>query len=516
MNERRFVQESPDMRAAWFWSVLSGVLLTVGFPRAGLFPLSWVALIPLLLAVRDRTPRRALALGYVCGLVHYVTTFYWIHYVVQHYGGLPFPVAASVVLLMAAVLAVYPALFALAARLWRDRPLLWALGLPSLWVTLEWIKAHALSGFPWANLGYTQTPFMPLMQLADVTGVYGVSWLVVALNTAAALCWSRRRLMPVAAVCLVCLAAAVGYGTLRQHQVEGLQAEAPEWRAAVVQGNIDQSLKWDPEFQQETLERYRRLSLEAARSEPAPEILVWPETAAPFFYGHEPDLSEVVRGIAHETELPLLFGSPGVEWVDGVARLYNRAYVIDPSGTELGRYAKRHLVPFGEYVPLKDLLFFVKRLVQAAGDFAPGEIDEPLKLDNQQLGTLICYEGIFPELSRGFADKGASVLVNITNDAWYGNTCAPYQHLQIARWRAVEFRVPLVRAANTGVSAVTDATGSVLGRIELNREGWMARTVHPLRVRTLYAAWGDFFAWLCVLTTAAALVYWARNRRRGE
>jgi apolipoprotein N-acyltransferase len=173
----------------------------------------------------------------------------------------------------------------------------------------------------------------------------------------------------------------------------------------------------------------------------------------------------------------------------------------------LGAYAKQHLVPFGEYVPLKSLLFFVHRLVQAAGDFVPGHDPSPLTLGNHRLGVLICYEGIFPELARRAVRLGATCLINITNDAWYGKTSAPYQHLEIERIRSIEFRTPLVRAANTGVSAIFDATGKPCGSVALDEQGFLVCTVHPFRSLTFYAKWGDLFAWACVLTVAVGLLY---------
>lgn len=200
--------------------------------------------------------------------------------------------------------------------------------------------------------------------------------------------------------------------------------------------------------------------------------------------------------------------------VEGEPRLQNRAYLVNEAAILEGVYAKQHLVPFGEYVPLQKLLFFVSRLVQAAGDFVPGDDPSPLILARQPFGVLICYEDIFPELARAAVERGATALINITNDAWYGTSSAPYQHLDMARWRAVEFRVPLIRAANTGISSIFDATGRACGAISLNQEGFLVCSVHPFRTLTFYAKWGDLFAWLCGLVTAGGLLYallWRRS-----
>lgn len=495
-------------------SGLSGVLLTLGFPKIGLYGFSWVALVPLLLAVRDRTRREAFGLGWFCGLVHYLGTLYWITYAVHHYGGVPLSLAIVVLVLLCAYVAVYLGCFALVAHLWQTHPRLWVLGLPAVWVALELVRAHFITGFPWANLGYTQTPLNPLIQIADLAGVYGVSWLVVLSSTVlTALARRSKGGVTGLLVFVVCLLGTLLYGTWRLGMVDDRQNAATPWTVGVVQGNIDQSQKWDPAFQEETLKRYERLSMQAGKNNPAPELLVWPETATPFFYRGEEKLTAQLNAIVKTIGTPLLFGSPAVTLVEGEPRFQNRAYLINGSAILEGVYAKQHLVPFGEYVPLKKLLFFVSRLVEAAGDFVPGDDPSPLILGRQPFGVLICYEDIFPELARAAVERGATTLINITNDAWYGTTSAPYQHLEMARWRAVEFRVPLIRAANTGISSVFEATGRSCGVIPLSQEGFLVCAVHPFRTLTFYAKWGDLFAWLCTLAMVGGLVYALLRRR---
>ena len=495
------------------FSVLSGVLLILGFPKIGLYYFPWVALPPLFLALRDRTAKEAFALGCVCGLVHYLGTLYWIYHAVHQYGGVPLPAAALVLLLLCAYLALYSGCFAVIAQQWQPYPILWVLGLPGAWVALELVRAHMITGFPWPNLGYSQTPVLPLIQIADLCGVYGVSWLVVLGCTTLTALLTRTAWVPGLLVFGICLPAILLYGSWRVGYIEDLQSAAMPWTVGVVQGNIDQSKKWDPEFQQETLKRYRDLSLQAVANEPRPELLVWPETSVPFFYRFEEKLTAQLNEMIKEAGVPVLFGSPGVTLVDGQPRLQNRAYLVNGSAVLEGVYAKRHLVPFGEYVPLKKLLFFVDRLVQAAGDFVPGDDASPLILGRQPFGVLICYEDIFPNLAGDAVERGATSLINITNDAWYGTTSAPYQHLEIAGWRAVEFRVPLIRAANTGISSIFDATGKSCGTISLTQQGVQVCTVHPFRILTFYAKWGDLFAWICVLTTAGGFAYTVLIRR---
>ena len=488
-------------------SVLSGLLLTLSFPKPEVFFLAWGALVPLLVAVRGSTPPGAFALGWLCGLVHYLTALYWIHHVVAHYGGLPSPLSLAILVLLCGYLAVYPALFAVAALRLQSRPLWRLVALPAAWVTLEWIRAHALTGFPWASLGYSQTPWSTLIQAADVTGVYGVSALVALANV----CWvnvmEKRGVVPALVVPAACLGLVLFYGDRRLEQIRGLLQKTEVWTVGVIQGNIDQGVKWDPSYQKTTLERYERLTLQAFMEEPPPELVVWPETAVPFFYGLDAERSQRLKRIVREAGSPLLFGSPGViEKGREVPRLQNRAYLLDPERGDSGSYAKRHLVPFGEYVPLSKVLFFINKLVEAVGTFSPGDDPSPLELEGKELGVLICYEAIFPRLARETVNGGASVLVNITNDAWFGDSGAPYQHLEMARWRAVEFRRPFVRAANTGVSSIFDATGKGCGRIALDTAGFLVCPVRPLELKTFYARRGDWFAWVCMAATLAALL----------
>ncbi len=497
-------------------SGLSGLMLTASLPKIQWHWMAWVALLPLFVALRGTSARESFRLGYICGLSHFLSALYWIHYVIQHYGGLPTLLAVGALFLVAAYLAVYPALFAWAARRLEETPALWTLALPSVWVALELVRAYALSGFPWANLGYSQTPVLPLVQTADVAGVYGVSWLVVFGNTVLWSVMTRKRGAFAALLFGGCFALCFAYGQQRLKTIAELQEKASPWRVAVVQGNIDQSQKWDPAFQQETLRRYRDLSLQAVGQDSPPDLLVWPETATPFFYGVDEKLSRQVNEILAEVGRPVIFGSPAITRVDGVPKLQNRAYLVTPDGTIAGAYAKQHLVPFGEYVPFQKLLFFIHRLVEAAGDFVPGTSSAPIGLGKKPLGVLICYEAVFPELARETALAGAEVLVNITNDAWYGRTSAPYQHMEMAGWRAVECRVPLVRAANTGISTVFDAAGRMCGALPLFETGQLTCTVRPFRLVTTYMRYGDWFAGSCSAVAVAALAFaFLRGRRKG-
>jgi apolipoprotein N-acyltransferase len=488
-------------------SVVSGLLLTSAFPRTAMAAAAWVALVPLLVAVRGKSRGEAFRLGYWCGLTHTVTSFYWIYHVIAKYSGLAGPLAVVVLLLLCAYLACYPACFAVLATVCERRPGIWLWGLPAGWVALEWLRAYMITGFPWNNLGYSQTPWLFFIQVADITGVYGMSWLLVLANTCLARIWIERQLHWHLLVLAVLVGSVCGYGVTRLNQVEALERQASSIPVALIQGNIDQSRKWDPALQEEIVHRYLELSSAALVNNPRPGVVVWPETAAPFFLGLEDRFTPRLEEFTRSNGVALLVGAPGVGQTQGRPHYYNRMFLLDARGTIVGSYSKQHLVPFGEYVPLARLLFFVERLVQAAGDFSPGTDARPLNLGGQRYGGLVCYEAIFPALARQTVRLGASVLVNVTNDAWYGVSSAPYQHFEMARWRAIENRVPLIRCANTGISTVFSAGGRSGTIIPLSMTGYQVYEVLPLQMTTLYNRYGDWFAWLCCLTALVAVVY---------
>jgi len=281
-------------------------------------------------------------------------------------------------------------------------------------------------------------------------------------------------------------------------------------RVALVQGSVEQDHKWDPAYQDETTARYRTLTANAA--ERHPDLVVWPETATPFFFQEPGVLRESVLGLAAEHKVPLLFGSPAFRQTRaGVIEELNRAYLVSADGWEVGSYDKIQLVPFGEYVPYARVLFFVNRIVEAIGTVVPGLTPTVFDLPTARFGVLICYEDVFPALTRRFVNGGADFLVNITNDAWYGRTSAPYQHLAQVTFRAIENRVPLVRSANTGISAFIDPDGRIRWQGPLYETAWHVDEVSWPGVRTFYTRFGDVFAWACALVTLAA-VGWGTRR----
>ena len=397
------------------------------------------------------------------------------------------------------------------AHLGRYRPHLVFIAAPAIWTALELARTYIFSGFPWALLGYSQYPFLPVIQISDITGVYGVSFLIVFANASLSeLLFQRRRYVPaIVAACVIVLVIVYGYVRLQADEQPG------GFNISVVQGNIEQDKKWDPAYQQQTIAVYKRLTLQALTQHP--DLVVWPETSTPFYFdGQDPrerKMSADLREFVKANKVPLLFGSPTYEIRQPRnVLLRNSAFLLDGNGALAAKYDKFHLVPFGEYIPFKSVLFFVEKMVQAIGDFATGTDYTVMAVKNgsaspgeMRLSTVICYEIIFPDLVRQFVGRGAGIVTTITNDAWFGKTSAPYQHFSMAVFRAVENRVPVARAANTGVSGFVDSKGRVLAVSNIFTEAYVTRTLKPGGTRTFYTKFGDVFSYLCCIISVIVL-----------
>ncbi len=503
---RRFFPERVSCLA-----FLSGILLALAFPRVNQSWLAWIALVPLLQVMSIR-PFRS---GFIAGLGFFGLVLYWLNIVMTTYGGLH-PVFSLAAYLM---LVVYLALFFGTAtwaccRLQEKLALSPVLTLPVLWVALEFLRSFLFTGFPWATLGYSQQTYLPVIQSADIFGVYGISFLLVLSNALCSRLWElgRKRQLhtfPWAWLALVLLLIVGNYGYGLWRLGKSVEQGGEKLQVALIQGNIDQSLKWDPAYQQATVDIYRDLSL-AASTAPSADLIIWPESATPFYFQEAGPLHDEVVSVSRATGSSLLFGSPAFEQANRRYQYLNSAFLLDPRGKILGRSDKVHLVPFGEYVPLGRYLPFINKLVSGIGDFSPGRVN-PLPMNGDQLGVLVCFEGIFPELARDYVRQGSDLLVNITNDAWFGKSSAPFQHLAMIRFRAVENRVWVARAANTGISAFIAPTGEITAQTPIFTPGFLRGEVTTGARLTLYTRIGDL---LPVMFLFLSLFWLVKTRRR--
>jgi apolipoprotein N-acyltransferase len=426
------------------------------------------------------------------------------------HGHLPAAAGVAVNAALVAYLALYPALFAVLVRrivmAFGTRFLMTA---PIVWVATEFGRTHLFTGFPWVLLGYSQASVLPVAQLASVFGVYGVSALVAAVSAAAATAVLARRSaewVPAAGATAVVVAVATVAGALR---VQGGALIAGDGvRVGLVQGNVDQAHKWDVARASGIFEDYMRLSRDAIAD--GATFVVWPESSAPFRFEEGQGASERIRELARDAGVSILVGSDEVER-GSTPRFFNSAIMVGPDGSTGGVYRKLHLVPFGEYVPLRSVFFFAAPLIETVADFSPGEDAVLLPVGDRLVSTAICYEIVYPGLVRQFVRGGSDLLVTITNDAWFGRTSAPYQHFTQAAMRAIENGRYLVRSANTGISGVVDPYGRVLAQSRLFEPAAIVAEVRYRDAFTIYTRIGDVFAYASVFAVLA-MVVGARRR----
>jgi apolipoprotein N-acyltransferase len=547
----------------WAAAGLSAGLLELPFPLAGPMPpwrsvFAWFGLAPLIWAVlhpRDEdlslgTPvlragekmprrlRRGFLLGYLCGFLWYVGNCYWVRDTMSRYGDMPFMAPTLLLIGFSLVLGLYFGLFGLGVALIRRTfGAEWALAAaPFLWVAQELAGAR-ITSVPWDQLGYSQVDNAILTHVAPWTGVYGISFFLVALNVALTgvfVLRGRVRTGAVVAGTVLLVAAAVG---LAMH----LPMPPTNATAVLIQPNLDVAADnaWNgPDWNQHIAE-FTRLAGEECKTYIAgipqagatdgeivcppypthPDLVVWPEAPAPFA---EPDprFQQAVQQIAHTEQAPLVVGSIGADWTgDEGWHDYNSALLIAPDGSRIGRYDKIHLVPFGEYIPFKNLLTFAHKLTGRVSDFSRGARRVVFRIPDQKgtvhrYGIFICYEAVFADEVRQFARNGAEVLVNISDDAWYGDTSAPWQHLNEARMRAIENRRWLLRDTNNGVTAAIDPYGRVRQSIPRHQVDALPAQFGFRDDVTCYTQHGDVFAWCCAILSVGIVVWAFKARER--
>jgi apolipoprotein N-acyltransferase len=502
---------------SWALAALSGVLLVFSFPKFGHGAVAWVALAPLLISLSDRRGLAAAARGYATGAISAIGLLYWTALVTRQYGGLTLGVSVLIALLLAMAVALFSALFAWMLAVWHRAWGATALLLsPLAWVTIEILRTHTFFQFPWCLLGYSQHDNLPVVQIAAHAAVYGVSF-IVALSSAviAYAAVERRRtrmtlaLTGLAVTLLACWA--LGFLRMRSHPSAPKQI-----RVGLIQASIPQDEKWSPAHAWRNIGLHEQLTRRAASG--GARLVVWPESAVPFYYDWTPAVAQRLNDLSREQSVWLLFGNDDIENDEVLGKVYVGAKMLDPQGRLALRYHKMHLVPFGEYVPLAAILerLGVEKLVEEVGAFMPGREPRVGLLEGHRVATTICYETIFPDLVRRFTANGAELLVNVTNDGWYGRTSAPYQHFAMARFRAVENGRYLLRAANTGISAIIDPYGRVLARTTLFERTALVGAADFSGETTFYASHGDVFAWGCFIAAAGLTVMSLLRRKSAD
>lgn len=507
--------------SAWLLVGLSAVLQVLIFPLPGAYVLCWLALTPLLLALfrarpageleiagsmrlQPATPAQGFLLAYVCGILWYAGTCYWIFDTMRQYGGLNAPMAVLVLFLFCCYLGLYHGLFGLLlALLARSRNYRRALvTAPFVWVAVELARTR-MTGFPWNLLGISQVDNAALCRIAVFTGVYGISFEIVLVNVALAAAFLVPREKRGAMLAASLAAAAV----LQAGRVIEPPTTKADHAALLVQQNIPVSADWTPAYFGQTLNDLTGLTLKsAANSAGTIDLIVWPESPAPFF-SNDTHLRNEMSQLAREARVPVVMGTIGSDapTPNSEAPLFNSAVLVDAGGQWQARYDKVHLVPFGEYLPFPSLFSFAGGLTQEVGRFERGVSRAPLDAAGIKLGVFICYESVFPDEVRQFAKDGAQVFVNISNDGWYGDSGAYAQHLNQTRMRAIENNRWILSAADTGVTASIDAWGRVAARIPRKQRAALVAPYALTSVTTFYTRHGDWFAYACAIISLGAL-----------
>ena len=521
--------------SAWLLAAVSAILQVVIFPLPGVYVLSWFAIAPLLIALlgarragelefagsvrlHPATPWQGFLLGYICGIVWYAGTCYWIYDTMRQYGGLSAPMALLALVLFCCYLGLYHGVFGLVVSLLarphdHRRALVLA---PFLWVAIELARTR-ISGYPWNLLGIAQIDNVALCRIAGFTGVYGISFEIVLVNVAIAAAFliprAKRGMMFAAALAA---AAVLQSGRL----IEAPPAKA-DHAALLVQQNIPVAADWTPAQLEQTLHELTELTINAATSNAGTKIdlIVWPESPAPFFT-NDANFRAIASDMARQTGAWIVVGAIGsnAPHPNDERPLFNSAALISPQGDWTARYDKVHLVPFGEYLPFPSLFSFAGGLTKEVGRFERGKSRQSLNAGGEQLGLFICYESIFPNEVRQSADLGAQVFVNISNDGWYGDSGAYAQHLNQTRMRAIENDRWLLSATDTGVTAAIDPWGRIAARIARKERTTLVAPYALNPITTFYTRHGDWFAFVCAIILIAAFIerFTFANRKKAD
>ncbi len=519
---------------AWLLAIISAILQILIFPLPGIYILAWFALAPLLVAIlrarpegeleipgsprlQPASPWQGFVLGYICGIIWYAGTCYWIFDTMRQYGGLNTPMALLVLFLFCCYLGLYHGLFGLLVSLLASgRDYRRALVLsPFLWVAVELARTR-ITGFPWNLLGVAQVDNIALCRVAGWTGVYGISFEIALVNVALAAAFlipkQKRTAMFVAALA----AAAV----LQAGRLVDAPPAHTDRSAILVQQNIPVSADWTPAYYEQTVSDLTQLTTKSVQDNPVTtNLIIWPESPAPFF-SNDPRFRASLSELAQKTKSWIIAGSIGSNGATPNAEgpVFNSAAMISPTGQWTSRYDKVHLVPFGEYLPFPSLFSFAGGLTKEVGQFDHGTSHRPIDAGDDRVGIFICYESIFPDEVRQSAAEGANVFVNISNDGWYGDSGAYAQHLNQTRMRAIENDRWLLSATDTGVTAAIDPWGRIASSIPRKERAALTAHYALTSVTTFYTRHGDWFAYACAIISIGALLerFTLANRKKAD
>lgn len=489
-----------ERKILYILSGLSGLILSLSFLNCKLEWFAWLGLVPLLIVIEKEKDYRSLAKeSILSGLVFFGISLWWLHFVTL----MGFVVVVS-------YLSLYFLVFGLTLNFLYKKKIITSLSqlflIPSIWILVEYLRSHLFTGFGWVSLGYSQHENISFIQIADITGVYGVSFLIVLvniilkeiiLNFKSILIFDKEKIKKITyifSIGLISFILVYAYGDIKLNKI----SSGCKIKASVIQGNILQHQKWNPFYENIIMEKYKKITGMASRDNP--DIIVWPETSLPNYLNEYETFREITE-LVRDKKTPLLIGAVRIDKDAG--EYYNSACLILEDGTIQNVYDKIHLVPFGEYIPFHFIFGFLEGRVETA-DFTKGKIYTIFNVKDSNFGVLICFEDAFSDLVRNFVRRGADFMVNMTNDAWFKDSSEPDQHLACSVFRAVENRVNIIRAANTGISSFIDPSGKVISKVSSGGkdtfvEGYKTCFLEIEKRRTIYTNFGDVFVMISLI-----------------
>lgn len=492
-------------------SVLSGTLIALSFQKFNFLYLAWFAFVPLIYCVLNSKIKYSLIYGFVTGFICYAVSMFWMFVFLNNNLNSylsSFIVSLLLWMYLSLYFVVWSGVLSFIKKYLKSCFVL-ILFSASLWIVLELVRTYFLTGFPWNLVGYSQVCFLPLIQIADITGIYGISFLIISVNMLLYILFFYNKNFSCLKFCdnkkfltiffVILMSIILIYGFLKLQKFKSNYGN--EITVGVLQPNIDQYKKWDQNYKQEII---NELDKNIKYFKDKAEILVYPESVLPGYLQIEPDIKELVTNNLQNANLHLI-GATSVDIENN--EIYNSVFAIEKNGNILEVHNKNHLVIFGEYIPLRKFLSKFFGILNSLGDFSKGNYMTVFKYGKINIGSTICSENFFPNLTRQLVNNGANLLTNHTNDAWFGNSAAPYQHFVMNVFRAVETRKNIVICANTGVSAVINCAGAVTDKTKIFEQTNFIKTVFYNDHKSMYSKIGDLFAYLCLMFTIICLVF---------
>ena len=511
------MNKTKEIILKFFPPFLSGILLIAVFPEFNLEFFAWIALVPLFFAIKkSKDFKGSFLAGFITGIVFYAGILYWVSYTVHVYGDLPYYIAVFALLLLSGYLALYIAFFAGFTKiLISNFKRLGIILIPACWVFFEFLKSTLLTGFPWENLGFSQYLNIPFIQISNVIGAFGLSFIIVFVNYVifhfifSDKISKKQALVELISVCIIFISV-LTYGYLNIYRTSAMISRKKPVKVVMVQGNIGMFQKWKL-TRKRTTSIYLKLTRKALSIHP--KLVIWPETALPFILSLSPAYWNKVMNFVKKNRIDLIFGTIGVRFINSKPHYYNRDYMFTGSG-RYSYYDKHQLVPFGEYIPLRHRLPFLAHILKGAGigNFTSGKKFKILKGGKLKAGSMICYEAYFDSLVRHFSKDGANFYVSITDDAWYGRTAAAYQDMSMTVFSAVENDRYVVRAGNSGISGIIAPTGKILEQTKIFKRTFIAGNIRLISRKTFFALYGNIFAYAAIAVFLLSILYLILNK----